>query len=150
MRQVVNIPGPTVRAPLTTGRIPLPGAKQVLIKVIVSGCNPKDWKVPELAANYPNVDDGTFMGKSKAGINQGDDIAGVVEAVGKDVIEFKVCKSLDKIYAHVANICKKGDFVAAFHEMGAPGGSYAEYALAWDWTTFHVPDTMTFEGMPSL
>jgi NADPH2:quinone reductase len=30
--------------------------------------------------------------------------------------------------------------------MGAPGGSYAEYALAWDWTTFHLPDSTTFEG----
>lgn len=90
MRQVINVPGPTVRAQLTTGHIPLPDAKQVLIKVIVSGCDPKDWKVPELAADYSNADDGTFMAKAKAGINQGDDIAGIVEAVGKDVIEFKV------------------------------------------------------------
>jgi NADPH2:quinone reductase len=95
MRQVVNIPGPTVKAQLTIGHVPSPDAKQVLIKVIVSGCNPKDWKVPELAANHPNADDGTFMAKSKAGINQGDDIAGIVEAVGKDVIEFKVCAYLD-------------------------------------------------------
>jgi NADPH:quinone reductase-like Zn-dependent oxidoreductase len=41
---------------------------------------------------------------------------------------------------------QKGDRVAAFHEMGAPGGSYAEYALAWDWTTFHIPETTGFEG----
>jgi NADPH2:quinone reductase len=46
----------------------------------------------------------------------------------------------------VADISQKGDRVAAFHEMGAPGGSYAEYALAWDWTTFHLPDSTTFEG----
>jgi len=37
--------------------------------------------------------------------------------------------------------------VAAFHEMGAPGGSYAEYALAWDWTTFNVSASKSFEGM---
>lgn len=41
---------------------------------------------------------------------------------------------------------QKGDRVAAFHEMGAPGGSYAEYALAWHWTTFHLPETTSFEG----
>lgn len=41
---------------------------------------------------------------------------------------------------------KPGDRVAAFHEMGALGGSYAEYAIAWDWTTFHIPTSTSFEG----
>lgn len=45
--------------------------------------------------------------------NTGDDIAGVVHAVGENVYEFK-----------------PGDRVAAFHEMFTPGGSYAEYAIA--------------------
>jgi NADPH2:quinone reductase len=45
---------------------------------------------------------------------------------------------------------QKGDRVAAFHEMTAPGGSYAEYALAWDWTTFHIPASKSFEGTLSL
>ncbi|KAK5675086.1 hypothetical protein LTS10_012160 [Elasticomyces elasticus] len=133
MKQITNIAGPTVRAQLTSGPVPLPDSKQVLIKVVVSGSNPKDWKVPEFAADHPDTDESTFMSRSKAGINQGDDIAGTVEAVGKDVVEFK-----------------KGDRVAAFHEMGAPGGSYAEYALAWDWTTFHVPDATTFEEAATI
>jgi NADPH:quinone reductase-like Zn-dependent oxidoreductase len=30
------------------------------------------------------------MARSRAGVNQGDDIAGIVEKVGADVIEFKV------------------------------------------------------------
>jgi NADPH2:quinone reductase len=30
--------------------------------------------------------------------------------------------------------------------MCAPGGSYAEFALAWDWTTFHLPISTSFEG----
>lgn len=34
---------------------------------------------------------------------------------------------------------KAGDRVAAFHEMLAPHGSYAEYAVAWAHTTFHLP-----------
>jgi NADPH2:quinone reductase len=42
--------------------------------------------------------------------------------------------------------CQKGDRVAAFHEMQAPGGSYAEYALAWEHTTFHLPPSTSFEG----
>lgn len=41
---------------------------------------------------------------------------------------------------------QKGDRVAAFHEMAYPGGSYAEYALGWDWTTFHIPESISFEG----
>lgn len=61
--------------------------------------------------------------------NQGDDIAGIVEAVGDKVYEFK-----------------PGDRVAAFHEMVTPGGSYAEYAIAWQHTTVHLPKHVSFEG----
>lgn len=32
----------------------------------------------------------TTMGRAKADINQGDDIAGIVEKIGNDVLEFKV------------------------------------------------------------
>lgn len=41
---------------------------------------------------------------------------------------------------------KVGDRVAAFHEMRTPGGSYAEYAVAWAHTTFHLPKETSFEG----
>lgn len=95
--------------------IPTPNDDQVLIKVVVSGSNPKDWKLPEMR---PVV------------MNQGDDIAGVVEEVGANVFEFK-----------------PGDRVAAFHEMMTPHGSYAEYAVAWEHTTFHIPAKTSFEGM---
>lgn len=40
-----------------------------------------------------------------------------------------------------------GDRVAAFHEMMSPHGSYAEYAVAWAYTTFHIPAKTSFEGM---
>jgi NADPH:quinone reductase-like Zn-dependent oxidoreductase len=94
--------------------IPVPNDDQVLIKVVVSGSNPKDWKLPNL-----------FGGST----NQGDDIAGIVEKVGANVFEFK-----------------PGDRVAAFHEMQTPHGSYAEYAVAWQHTTFHIPKSISFEG----
>jgi NADPH2:quinone reductase len=61
--------------------------------------------------------------------NQGDDISGVVHEVGENVVEFK-----------------KGDRVAAFHEMMTTGGSYAEYAVAWKHTTFFLPNRTSFEG----
>ncbi len=90
----------------------------MLIKVVVSGSNPKDWKVPH------------FMGLEQ---NQGDDIAGVVAKVGANVTEFK-----------------PGDRVAAFHEIGSLHGSYAEYAIAWQHTTFHIPAKTTFEEASTL
>jgi NADPH:quinone reductase len=71
---------------------PQPGEGQVLIKVIVSGTNPKDWKIPVFVPNLPPM-------------NTGDDIAGIVHSVGAGVAEFK-----------------PGDRVAAFHEMMKPHG----------------------------
>lgn len=97
--------------------VPVPEAGQVLIRVVVSGTNPKDWKIPP---RWPA--DGTPT-------NQGDDIAGYVEAVGDGVVGFK-----------------KGDKVAAFHQVMKPHGSYAEYAIAPDYTTFHIPVQTSFEG----
>ncbi|EHL03135.1 putative Quinone-oxidoreductase like protein, chloroplastic [Glarea lozoyensis 74030] len=54
--------------------VPKPNADQVLIKIVVSGSNPKDWKVP------------MWMKETS---NSGDDIAGFVEEVGENVTEFK-------------------------------------------------------------
>lgn len=54
--------------------IPKPNDDQVVIKVVVSGSNPKDWKIP------------AWLGKT---MNTGDDIAGIVHEVGANVTEFK-------------------------------------------------------------
>ena len=105
---------------VTIHDVPIPEIShpsQILIKVVVSGTNPKDWKMP------------AGMLKTVAPLtNSGDDIAGYIYAVGSDVYEFQV-----------------GDRVAALHELGTPGGSFAEYALAWDWTTFHIGKDVSFE-----
>ena len=66
---------------------------------------------------------------SDVSLNTGDDIAGVVHSVGLNVVEFS-----------------RGDRVAAFHQMGDPGGSYAEYAVSYDHATFHIPKKTSFEG----
>ena len=92
---------------LWTSWIPQPNADHVLIKVVVSGSNPKDWKIPN---------------QRKTPLNSGDDIARTIEKVGENVTEFKL-----------------GDRAAAFHEMMTPHGSFAEYAIAWTHTTFHLP-----------
>ncbi|CAI7666940.1 unnamed protein product [Penicillium viridicatum] len=99
--------------------IPTPAPAQVLIRVVVSGTNPKDWKLPKWQPD--NV------------INQGDDIAGYVEAVGEGVRNFR-----------------KGDKVAAFHEMLSPHGSYGEYAIAWEHTTFHLTEKTSFEEAATI
>ncbi len=65
--------------------------------------------------------------------NSGDDLAGIVHAIGKDVYEFK-----------------PGDRVAALHEPGKENGSFAEYAVAPDWTTFHIPHNLSFEEAATL
>src|ERR1700760_2442045 len=65
--------------------------------------------------------------------NSGDDIAGTIVAVGPNVYEFT-----------------PGDRVGAFHEMFQPHGSFAEYAIAHDYSTFHIPNNVSFEGISSL
>ncbi|KAM0740955.1 hypothetical protein ACQRIT_003812 [Beauveria bassiana] len=98
--------------------IPKPGPGHVLIKVVIAGSNPKDWKVPVW---------------SGSNMNSGDDIAGTIEAVGENVVGFH-----------------KGDRVAAFHEMRTPHGAFAEYAVAPYYTTFHIPDSTSFEEAATI
>ncbi|KUJ10114.1 GroES-like protein [Mollisia scopiformis] len=93
--------------------IPTPQHDQIVIKVIVSGTNPKDWKYPVWTGNPQN---------------SGDDIAGIIHSVGKDVYEFK-----------------PGDRVGALHEFFTPDGSFAEYAVTRDYATFHLPPHVSFE-----
>lgn len=99
--------------------IPEPEPDQIIIQVVVSGSNPKDWKILDLV---PDLD-----------ANTGDDIAGIVHSVGSNVWEFR-----------------KGDRVASFHEMGTPGGSFAEYAIGMQHTTFHIPKNVSFEEAATI
>jgi NADPH:quinone reductase len=99
---------------------PEPKPRQVIIKIVVSGTNPKDWKYPLLMPGYKPF-------------NTGDDIAGYVEAVGSEVTEFKV-----------------GDRVGAFHEMRAEYGSFAEYGVSWEKTCFHLPKKTSFEEAATI
>lgn len=43
-----------------------------------------------------------------------------------------------------------GDRVAAFHEMGKPYGSFAEYAIAWEKSTFHIPKGTSYEEAATI
>lgn len=66
-------------------------------------------------------------------MNSGDDIAGVVEAIGSNVTEFH-----------------HGDRVAGFHVMLHAHGSFAEYAIAPAITTFHLPLETSFEEAATI
>ncbi|EXJ70317.1 uncharacterized protein A1O5_06385 [Cladophialophora psammophila CBS 110553] len=66
-------------------------------------------------------------------LNSGDDLAGIVVATGSEVSRF----------------CP-GDRVAAFHPMGKPYGAYAQYAIAPEHTTFHIPEAMIFEEASTI
>jgi NADPH2:quinone reductase len=112
MKEAIVTAGPKVT--IQDLPIPTPEPQQLVIRVIVSGSNPKDWKIPDIIENY--------------NANSGDDIAGIVHSVGSEVYEFR-----------------PGDRVASFHEMLTPGGSFAEYAVGWSWTTIHIPANVSFE-----
>jgi NADPH:quinone reductase-like Zn-dependent oxidoreductase len=45
---------------------------------------------------------------------------------------------------------KPGDRVAALHAFQSDNGSYAEYAVAPDWTTFHLPSHISFEEAATM
>ncbi|KAH7020464.1 chaperonin 10-like protein [Ilyonectria destructans] len=101
--------------------VPVPGPGQLLIRTVVSGTNPKDWKQPKIWASEV----GPF--------NHGDDIAGYVEAVGESVVGFQ-----------------PGDRVAALHQLRALYGSFAEYSIAWVRSTFHLPAHTSFEEAATI
>ncbi|KAK2791671.1 hypothetical protein FQN52_004587 [Onygenales sp. PD_12] len=131
MKTLLTLPGPQTKLLDTPPPPTPPPAQHVLIKVLVAGSNPKDWKMPEAAAEGGM---GAQMARmAREGVNHGDDIAGIVEGVGSGVVEFK-----------------RGDRVAAFHELFAPAGGYAEYALAWSHTTFHLPEGISFEEAATI
>ena len=66
-------------------------------------------------------------------VNSGDDIAGTVASVGPGVRGIR-----------------EGDRVAAFHIMMTSSGSFAEYAIAPDWLTFHIPEALSYEEAATI
>ncbi|KAL7947517.1 GroES-like protein [Trichoderma barbatum] len=100
--------------------IPQPGPEEVLIKVIFCASNPRDWKAPDHL--IPGAE-----------LNQGNEMSGIVEAVGSNVYEFR-----------------KGDRVAAAHPMQTENGTYAEYATAPVNTCFLLPPNISFEEASTI
>jgi NADPH:quinone reductase-like Zn-dependent oxidoreductase len=101
--------------------IPVPTQNQVLIKVRAASVNPYDWHFMEGTPYIMRLDSGLRKPKKR---QLGVDYSGVVEAVGKEVTQFK-----------------PGDEV-----FGAKGGAFAEYVCAKaDRAVARKPANITFE-----
>jgi len=98
----------------------LPNDNQVLVKVRAAAANPLDWHYMRGTPYIVRMDSGLF--KPKVG-RLGVDMAGVVEAVGRNVTRFK-----------------PGDEV-----FGTGGGAFAEYVLASESKVVLKPANLTFE-----
>ncbi len=101
---------------------PVPIDDQVLVKVIAASANPLDWHRMRAAPFLVRLSDGFLKPKDP---RLGADVAGIVEAVGAAVTEFK-----------------PGDEV--FGEIGS--GSFAEYACTREKSLVLKPAKVSFEA----
>ncbi|MEO0563398.1 MAG: NAD(P)-dependent alcohol dehydrogenase [Chloroflexota bacterium] len=102
---------------------PTPGPDEVLVRVVAASVNPADWHLMRGKPIFVRLASGFPRPKQHV---LGADAAGVVEAVGDAVTEFK-----------------PGD--AVFGEI--PGrGSFAEYAIASEAALAHKPERVAFEA----
>ena len=105
---------------------PVPKDNQILVKVRALSVNPLDWHFME---GIPYIARPLAMGFLKPTVSQlGVDYAGTVEAVGKDVTEFKPG---DEVY-------------------GNKFGAFAEYVVATSRALALKPATVSFEQAASL
>jgi len=100
---------------------PLPNDNQVLIKVRAASVNPLDWHYMHGKPYLMRIDGSAFLKPKNTRL--GSDVAGVVEAVGTNVTQFK-----------------PGDEV-----FGAGPGAFAEYVLAGQNRIALKPGNMSFE-----
>jgi NADPH:quinone reductase-like Zn-dependent oxidoreductase len=134
---------------VVTVDVPKPGANQVLMRVYAASANPSDWGVRaggagpragagggapggQQAGGPPGSAPGGARGGMGGARSPGNDVAGVVVALGEGVKDFKVG---DKV-------------VAALQQSG--GGAYAEYAVSNADTMSLKPKNFTFEQAAAI
>jgi NADPH:quinone reductase-like Zn-dependent oxidoreductase len=105
---------------------PVPKDDEVLIKVRAASVNPLDWRLMKGEPRFLRLFSG--LGKPKKLGRPGVDVAGEIEAVGKDVTQFK-----------------QGDEV-----FGGCDGAFAEFACAAAKKLVMKSDAVTFEQAASL
>jgi NADPH:quinone reductase-like Zn-dependent oxidoreductase len=123
-----------------------PGQGQVRIKVYAAAVNPIDWKsrtgmvgTPRPAAAAPGEGQPAVTAPTAQNTRiPGSDVAGVVDAVGAGVTEFKVG---DAVFATVG---RGGSVVTGLN------GGYAEYAITTVPSVIAKPKSMTFAAASGL
>jgi NADPH:quinone reductase-like Zn-dependent oxidoreductase len=105
---------------------PTPNDQQMLVKVSAASANPLDWHLMEGKPFIARLDGGLLKPKDP---KLGADVAGIVEAVGKDVTEFK-----------------PGG--AVFGAIGS--GGFAEYALGREKHFALKPAKLSYEQAASV
>ena len=119
-----------------------PGSDEVLIKNIAVASNPKDWKGPKW-----------FYGENEAYV-EGNDVAGIIVAVGQDVSEYKVgdrVAAFTKIRSRDNKVCLgKWPQSVRSSRKTMKYGAYQQYTVAPASVTFPIPDNTTFEEAATL
>lgn len=100
-----------------------PAAGEVLVQIHAASVNPLDWHIMRASPFMARLTQGLLAPKSP---KLGADLAGVVEAVGEGVIEFKPG---DRVFGDLSN-------------RGL--GAFAEYACAGQDALTKIPDRVTF------
>jgi NADPH:quinone reductase-like Zn-dependent oxidoreductase len=117
--------GPPEVVQITDVEKPVPNDSEVLIKVRAASVNPLDW---HLMRGKPYIGRLLFGLRKPKITRPGRDVAGQVEAVGRNVTQFK-----------------PGDEV-----FGACRGAFAEYACTSESALVMKPDNVTFEQAASV
>ncbi len=107
---------------------PTPADNEVLIKVCAAGANPLDWRIMRAKPFFVRMVSGVFKPKHNI---LGSDIAGRVEAVGRDVKELQT-----------------GDEV--FGARGFALGGFAEYVCATEDQLVMKPANVSFEAAAAV
>ncbi|KAJ3545758.1 hypothetical protein NM208_g2347 [Fusarium decemcellulare] len=85
--------------------VPTPGPSEVLIKVVFSGVNPKDWKRPTIL---------------NTAFNSGDDIAGYIATTGRGVTEFHAGDRVAAMHGATIPLAALTAAMALGHELRLP------------------------------
>jgi NADPH:quinone reductase-like Zn-dependent oxidoreductase len=117
------------RLEVRRAEVPFPGPRQVLVRVVATSVNPID---VQRAAGHGRRLLG-LLGAASLPLVLGNDVAGVVEHVGRDVSSFA-----------------PGERVVGVVGTDREGGAHASYALVPEQQLVRVPDRMPFEALAVL
>jgi NADPH2:quinone reductase len=148
--------------------IPEPGPDQLVIQVVVSGSNPKDWYVhlysfptiptcssthTPIPVSFPFSLPSYFRRLPFSPLSR----RHLTKHPRKIPVFFKQALNTGDDIAGIvhsvgANVYEfqKGDRVASFHEMMKPHGSFAEYAVGWAHSTFKIPPKTSYEDAATI